>query len=91
LSNVFQVYIIGGVGDRAYYNDVWMLDKNTCSWTQLDVSGQQPQGRFSHSVVLAYSDISIYGGRGKYECPLDELIILHLGVEHPNGRYNVSM
>lgn len=86
-----KVYIIGGVGDRAYYNDVWMLDTNTCSWTQLDVGGQQPQGRFSHSAVLADSDIAIYGGCGEDERPLDELIILHLGAEHPNGRYNVSM
>eukprot|EP01018_Ginkgo_biloba_P009840 Gb_29090 [translate_table: standard] len=28
---------------------------------------------------------------GEDERPLDELIVLHLGAEHPNGRYNVSM
>lgn len=57
-----QVYILGGVGDRQYYNDAWVLDLCTCSWTQLDTCGQQPQGRFSHTAVVADSDIAIYGG-----------------------------
>lgn len=61
LSNL-QVYILGGVGDRQYYNDAWVLDLCTCSWTQLDTCGQQPQGRFSHTAVVADSDIAIYGG-----------------------------
>ncbi|ERN03111.1 rab9 effector protein with kelch motifs [Amborella trichopoda] len=86
-----KVFIIAGVGDRQYYKDVWVLDMNTCSWTQFDIRGQQPQGRFSHSAAVAESDIAIYGGCGEDERPLDELLILHLGADHPNGRYNVSM
>lgn len=57
-----QVYVIGGVGDKQYYSDVWVLDLLTCYWTQLDICGQQPHGRFSHSAVVADSDIVIYGG-----------------------------
>lgn len=57
-----QVYVIGGVGDKHYYNDVWVLDVSTCSWTQLDIRGQQPQGRFSHTAVVTDSDIAVYGG-----------------------------
>lgn len=60
--SALQVYIIGGVGDREYYNDVWMLDINCCTWIQLDVSGPEPQGRFSHTAVLAEGVITIYGG-----------------------------
>nr|ACR38355.1 unknown [Zea mays] len=37
------------------------------------------------------TDIAIYGGCGEDERPLNELLILQLGSEHPNGRYNISM
>ncbi|XP_042475191.1 acyl-CoA-binding domain-containing protein 4-like isoform X2 [Macadamia integrifolia] len=86
-----KVYVIGGVGDKHYYNDVWVLDVSTCSWSQLDVGGQKPQGRFSHTAVVTNSDIAIYGGCGEDERPLNELIILQLGGEHPYGRYNISL
>ncbi|XP_042438308.1 acyl-CoA-binding domain-containing protein 5-like isoform X2 [Zingiber officinale] len=86
-----KAYIIGGVGDKQYYSDVWVLDTMTRSWSQLDIVGQQPQGRFSHAAVVINADIAIYGGCGEDERPLNELIILQSGFEHPNGRYNVSM
>ncbi|KAJ4955110.1 hypothetical protein NE237_011893 [Protea cynaroides] len=86
-----KVYVVGGVGDKHYYNDVWVLDVSTCSWSQLDVGGQKPQGRFSHTAVVTNSDIAIYGGCGEDERPLNELLILQLGGEHPNGRYNISL
>ncbi|XP_028779470.1 acyl-CoA-binding domain-containing protein 5-like [Neltuma alba] len=86
-----KVYIIGGVGDKHYYNDVWVFDICTCSWTQLEIRGQQTQGRFSHTAVVADMDIVIYGGCGEDERPLDELLVLQLGAEHPNGRYNISV
>ncbi|KAK7269433.1 hypothetical protein RIF29_22159 [Crotalaria pallida] len=86
-----KVYIIGGVGDKRYYNDIWVFDTSNCSWTQLDIKGQQPQGRFSHTAVVADKDIAIYGGCGEDERPLNELLVLQLGEEHPNGRYNISM
>ncbi|KAF2324023.1 hypothetical protein GH714_006242 [Hevea brasiliensis] len=86
-----KIYVIGGVGDKHYYNDVWVLDVVTCSWTQLDMCGQQPQGRFSHTAVVTDSDIAIYGGCGEDERPLNELLILQLGAEDPDGRYNTSM
>ncbi|KAG8479309.1 hypothetical protein CXB51_029776 [Gossypium anomalum] len=86
-----KVFIIGGVGDKQYYNDVWVLDVIACCWTQLDICGQQPQGRFSHTAILAESDIAIYGGCGEDERPINELLVLQLGKQHPNGRYNISM
>ncbi|EOY11668.1 Galactose oxidase/kelch repeat superfamily protein, putative isoform 2 [Theobroma cacao] len=86
-----KVLIIGGVGDKHYYNDVWVLDVNACSWAQLDICGQQPQGRFSHTAVFSESDIAIYGGCGEDERPINELLVLQLGAQHPNGRYNISM
>ncbi|KAG6496067.1 hypothetical protein ZIOFF_043915 [Zingiber officinale] len=87
-----KAYIIGGVGDKQYYSDVWVLDTISSSWAQLDILGdQQPQGRFSHSAVDINADIAIFGGCGEDERPLNELIILQSGSEHSNGRYNVSM
>ncbi|KAF5194047.1 Rab9 effector protein [Thalictrum thalictroides] len=86
-----KVFILGGVGDKLYYNDVWILDVSTCSWCKLGIMGHQPQGRFSHTAVLTESDIVIYGGCGEDERPLNELLILQLGAEHPKGRYNISM
>ncbi|KAG1338773.1 rab9 effector protein with kelch motifs [Cocos nucifera] len=86
-----RVCIIGGVGDKRYYSDVWVLDLGTCLWAQLDILGQQPQGRFSHTAVVTGTDIAIYGGCGEDERPLNELLILQLGSEHPNGRCNISM
>ncbi|XP_072958857.1 uncharacterized protein [Typha angustifolia] len=86
-----RVYIIGGVGDKQYYSDVWVLDMASCTWTQLEIRGQQPQGRFSHTALVINTDIAIYGGCGEDERPLNELLILQLGSEHPNGRYNISM
>ncbi|KAL5222684.1 hypothetical protein ABZP36_027397 [Zizania latifolia] len=86
-----KVYVIGGVGDKQYYSDAWILDVVSRSWTQLEICGQQPQGRFSHSAVALNTDIAIYGGCGEDERPLNELLILQLGSEHPNGRYNISM
>ncbi|KAL5135901.1 Rab9 effector protein with kelch motifs [Glycine soja] len=85
------VYIIGGVGDKRYYNDVWIFDICNFTWTQLDIDFHQPQGRFSHTAVAAGMDIAIYGGCGEDERPLNELLVLQLGAEHPNGRYYIPM
>ncbi|XP_010544208.1 PREDICTED: acyl-CoA-binding domain-containing protein 4-like [Tarenaya hassleriana] len=87
-----KVYIIGGVGDKHYYNDVWVLDMSgNCSWTCLNVGGQKPQGRFSHAAVSTTgSDITIYGGCGEDERPLNELLVLKLEKDEHNDPHNIS-
>jgi len=72
-----QVYVTGGVGDKKYYNDAWVLDTSTCSWTMLDICGQQPQGRFSHTAIVMDSDIAIYGGLVPSHLPLLYYILFH--------------
>ncbi|CAA6653960.1 unnamed protein product [Spirodela intermedia] len=67
------------LGNKRYYSDVWVLDLGSCSWVQLDVGGRRPQGRFSHTAVVAGSDVAVYGGCGEDERPLSELVILQLG------------
>ncbi|XP_039134922.1 uncharacterized protein LOC120272220 [Dioscorea cayenensis subsp. rotundata] len=49
------------------------------------------KGGFLILLLLPATDIAIYGGYGEDERPLNELLILQLGSEHPNGRYNISM
>ncbi|KAK4748790.1 hypothetical protein SAY87_015376 [Trapa incisa] len=79
-----KVYVIGGVGDKNYYSDVWVLDVKTSSWSRLDIRGHQPQGRFSHTAAVMGTGIAIYGGCGEDERPLNELVILQLREEnHP--------
>lgn len=56
------MYVVGGVGDKKYYNDAWVLDTAISSWSKLEICGQPPQGRFSHTAIVTDSDIAIYGG-----------------------------
>ncbi|GAB2287276.1 hypothetical protein Dimus_021657 [Dionaea muscipula] len=86
-----KIYVIGGVGDKRYYSDVWAFNTNTSSWSMLEICGHPPQGRFSHTAIVTESDIAVYGGCGADERPLKELLVLHLGAQHPNGRYNISL
>ncbi|KAJ7527897.1 hypothetical protein O6H91_16G075100 [Diphasiastrum complanatum] len=76
-----KMYVFGGVGDRAYFNDVWMLDVATRTWSAIDVAGPEPQGRFSHVAAAADNKIAIFGGCGEDERPLNELLLLCLEVD----------
>ncbi|KAJ6397396.1 hypothetical protein OIU77_018417 [Salix suchowensis] len=58
---------------------------------RFNVLFMQPQGRFSHTAVVTDSDIVIYGGCREDERPLNQLLVLQPGAEHPNGRHNISM
>nr|XP_027107964.1 uncharacterized protein LOC113727807 isoform X1 [Coffea arabica] len=85
-----KVYVIGGVAHKQYYNDVWILDIVSCSWSQLDICGQKPRGRFSHTAVVTNLDtVTVFGGCGEDEHPLNELLILQLGVDYANGLYKM--
>ncbi|GER55418.1 kelch repeat protein [Striga asiatica] len=41
-----KVYVLGGIGDKQYFNDIWVLDINTSFWARLNVTCQKSQGRF---------------------------------------------
>jgi N-acetylneuraminic acid mutarotase len=58
------------VGDKQYYSDAWVFDVTNRSWSQLEVCGQQPQGRFSHTAVFMNTEIAIYGG---YVCRQEQI------------------
>ncbi|MBA0710009.1 hypothetical protein Golax_025012, partial [Gossypium laxum] len=102
IGNKLVVYG-GDCGDR-YHGDVDVFDMDNSTWSRLAVQGSlpgvraghaavsigtKPQGRFSHTAVFTESDIAIYGGCGEDEHPIKELLVLQLGTQHPNGRYNM--
>ncbi|GER39499.1 galactose oxidase/kelch repeat superfamily protein [Striga asiatica] len=33
------VYVLGGIDDKQYFNDIWVLDINTSFWARLNISG----------------------------------------------------
>ncbi|CAL0316551.1 unnamed protein product [Lupinus luteus] len=84
-----KLFVYGGDCGDKYHGDVNMLDMETMTWSR--IHGQHPQGRFSHTAVVADKDIAIYGGCGEDERSLNELLVLQLGAEHRNRRYNISM
>lgn len=57
-----KIYVFGGVGDNAYYNDVWALDILSAQWTRVETTGASPKARFSHTACLTGTDVLIYGG-----------------------------
>ncbi|MBA0699076.1 hypothetical protein Goari_000745, partial [Gossypium aridum] len=69
----------GDYGDR-YHGDVDMFNKDNSIWSRLTVQGSLP------SIGV---DISICGRCGEDEHPIKELLVLQLGAQHPNVRYNM--
>ena len=62
LRPVPKIFVFGGVGDNAYYNDVWVLDIQLAQWTQIETTGASPKARFSHTACLIGTAVLIYGG-----------------------------
>ena len=62
------------------------------TWTLPFMEGKFPHRCFSlmfmHNVLKNQYSICRCG---EDERPLNELLVLQLGAEHPNGRYNISM
>ncbi|MBA0727728.1 hypothetical protein Golax_000693, partial [Gossypium laxum] len=102
IRNILMVYR-GDCGDR-YHGDVDMFNKGNSIWSRLTAQGSlpgvgvghavvsigtKPQWRFSHTVLFTKSDISICGRCGEDEHPIKELLVLQLGAQHPNVRYNM--
>ncbi|MBA0783089.1 hypothetical protein Gotri_000860, partial [Gossypium trilobum] len=102
IRNKLMVYG-GDCGDQ-YHGDVDMFNKDNSIWSRLTVQGSlpgvgaghvvvsigtKPQGRFSHTVVFTKSDIATCGRCGKDEHSIKKLLVLQLGAQHPNVRYNM--
>ncbi|MBA0770151.1 hypothetical protein Gotri_018822 [Gossypium trilobum] len=90
-------------GDQ-YHRDVDVFDRDNSIWSRLTVQGSllsvgashvavsiviKPQYRFSHTVVFTKSKISIYKGYGEGEHRIKYLLVLQLGAQYPNRRYNM--
>ncbi|KAL6065717.1 DUF11 domain-containing protein [Balamuthia mandrillaris] len=60
-----RIVVFGGRNSSHFFNDVWMFDIPTTTWTPLTMSGNDniPSGRSGHSAVLKGDNrIIIFGG-----------------------------
>ena len=71
----------GGTDKQNYYNDTWLFDISTRTWTELQCSGSIPSPRSGHAAVLVDDVMYVFGGFGADKAYLDDLIALRLSSE----------
>lgn len=84
---------IGGGEGSAYYNDVWIFDTHTMSYSKPEVYGPLPPARRAHAAVLWRDSIVVFGG-GDGNRALNDTHVLSLknpdklewSEMHTNGR-----
>ncbi|OQR88806.1 hypothetical protein THRCLA_10088 [Thraustotheca clavata] len=61
---LFGGHYFGGEGGFVYLNEVWVLDLETSTWSQIKCEGKSPAPRYNHSATLVGSKMFIFGGKG---------------------------
>lgn len=56
------VIVVGGRHAEGRYNDVCVLDLDSMVWRKVEVQGQPPSGRKTHSAVILGSVMYVFGG-----------------------------
>jgi len=77
LVNGNKLYIIGGGGDTRVYNDIYLLDTETMSWSRPQVKGTAPLPRWGHTCTLVGNKLVIFGGNDGTRM-LNDIIILDM-------------
>ena len=54
----------GGTDCQYHYNDTWVFDTNTRTWSELNCIGFIPSPREGHAAALVDDMIYVFGGRG---------------------------
>ena len=54
----------GGTDGYYHYNDTWMFDPSTKSWSEVACTGYIPAPRESHAAALVDDIMYVFGGRG---------------------------
>ncbi|KAJ3173155.1 hypothetical protein HDU88_004616 [Geranomyces variabilis] len=57
-----NVYLFGGLNGEVAYNDLWVFDTVSRTWTLLQTSGDIPSARSAHTATAYGTDIYIFGG-----------------------------
>jgi hypothetical protein len=47
-----RVLVFGGIGDRGFYGDLWALELETMSWTEIADTGDVPSGRITATAIV---------------------------------------
>jgi hypothetical protein len=71
ISSVYQASSIliinsrfGGTDCQYHYNDTWVFDTNTATWSELTCIGYTPSPREGHAAALVDDVMYVFGGRG---------------------------
>ena len=75
-----KLLVFGGENEhRSHLSDLIIFDLNTAHWTQPQVSGPIPKGRYRHAAVLHESKLFIVGGMTGHDSEvLDDICYLDL-------------
>ncbi|KAJ1970174.1 hypothetical protein IWQ62_000143 [Dispira parvispora] len=57
-----QLYIFGGFDGSQFFDDLWVLDLQRRTWTQLQPQGASPLARARHSAFAIDGHIVLFGG-----------------------------
>jgi N-acetylneuraminic acid mutarotase len=72
--NQEAIYMHGGMNENTTYDDFWMLNLKTMSWTELTkTSNFRPSARAAHGGVCINQSFYIFGGMSEHRTALDEL------------------
>lgn len=57
-----KLFVIGGGDESRVYNDVFLLDTDTNTWSRPDMHGDLPCARWGHTVEAVGSRLILFGG-----------------------------
>ncbi|KAF8399614.1 hypothetical protein HHK36_015483 [Tetracentron sinense] len=84
-----NLFVFGGfTEDRNLYDDLYMLNLDTGSWTKVMATGQAPSPRFSVAgdcLDLPKGVLVFIGGCNKHLEALDDMYYFHTGISTENG------
>eukprot|EP00041_Stephanoeca_diplocostata_P002094 m.23139 g.23139 ORF g.23139 m.23139 type:complete len:444 (-) comp12908_c0_seq4:498-1829(-) len=59
-----RLFLFGGMGPGALFNDLWVFDTETHQWEQPETSGDEPNPRSAHTAVALQGKLYVAGGLG---------------------------
>ncbi|EKM49887.1 uncharacterized protein PHACADRAFT_214403 [Phanerochaete carnosa HHB-10118-sp] len=59
-----KIVLFGGTDYQFHYNDTWIFDISTRTWSELTCIGFIPSPREGHAAAIVDDDVYIFGGRG---------------------------
>lgn len=73
-----RILIFGGADKHKRFNDVWIFDWRTKSWTRPPVLGTPPAPRAHFTATRFFNKVFFFGGYGGYGEVFGDLSVLHI-------------